>query len=216
MTAPTLTAPDLRTELATAQDWYADLVAAVRDDQLDGPTPCTEFDVRQLLAHMSVVQEKIVGFATEHRDTLADHDEPQAIRDASAEQRATAHVDGLTPDARADAARAWAQQARTVWTDDVLDTPIQLGWGPVLPGRIVAAIYLMEVLTHSWDLATATGQPSTAPGALGEAGLAAARMILPESPRGAAAGVPFGPVVVPAADADATEQMVNWTGRVTR
>ena len=86
----------------------------------------------------------------------------------------------------------------------------------MLPGRVVTAIYLMEVLSHAWDLATATGQPSEAPGGLGHAGLAAARAGLPAEPRGIEHGIPFGPVVESAPDAGPTEQMVNWTGRASR
>lgn len=56
MTAPnTPGAPDpvvprpLHTR-ATAQ--AAELIGTVRPDQLDGPTPCTEYDVRTLLSHI--------------------------------------------------------------------------------------------------------------------------------------------------------------------
>ena len=105
------------------------------------------------------------------------------------------HLDVYKRQELAESVRAQTSRAREVWTDAVLDTPIQLGWGPVLPGRVVTAIYLMEVLSHAWDLATATGQPSEAPGGLGHAGLVAARAGLPAEPRGIEHGIPFGPVV---------------------
>lgn len=211
------TAPDLRQHLFAAQAWYADLVEAVADDQRHNPTPCTDFDVRALLAHMDTVNRKVTGFGLEHRDIMSDHDAPVQQRAADAEAYASDHIDNRSATELADAVRTESTAAQQAWTDDVLDTPIQLGWGPVLPGRVVTAIYVMEVLTHAWDLATATGQPAEAPGGLGQVGLAAARASLPdEMPRGADKGVPFGPKVTAAADAGPTEQTVNWTGRVSR
>lgn len=40
--------------LATAVDQAAEVIAAVRDDQLGDPTPCSEWDVGQLVAHLAV------------------------------------------------------------------------------------------------------------------------------------------------------------------
>ncbi len=210
-------APDLRPQLFAAQEWYATLVAAVSEAQRTHPTPCPGFDVRGLLSHMTTVNGKITGFAIEHRDVFRDHDVEPGELARRAEDHARTHIDGHTPAQLADAVRAESAAAQRVWTDEVLDTPIQLGWGPVLPGRVVTAIYLMEVLAHAWDLATATGQPSEAPDGLGPVGLAAAMACLPdEMPRGIENGVPFDPKVTPAADAGPTEAMVNWTGRASR
>ncbi len=210
------TAPDLRSQLFAAQDWYAVLVAGVDTGELSRPTPCAEFDVRMLMTHVGVVLDKIIGFATDHRDLYRDHELSPAEMRAAAEVLARERIDGRSASELAESVRAQTSRAREVWTDAVLDTPIQLGWGPVLPGRVVTAIYLMEVLSHAWDLATATGQPSEAPGGLGHAGLAAARAGLPAEPRGIEHGIPFGPVVESAPDAGPTEQMVNWTGRASR
>ncbi len=40
--------------LATAIDQTAEVIAAVREDQLGDPTPCTDWDVGQLVAHLAV------------------------------------------------------------------------------------------------------------------------------------------------------------------
>jgi uncharacterized protein (TIGR03083 family) len=40
--------------LATAIDQAAEVIASVRDDQLDDPTPCAEWNVGRLLAHLAV------------------------------------------------------------------------------------------------------------------------------------------------------------------
>jgi uncharacterized protein (TIGR03086 family) len=209
---PTTTPPEVRQELFAAQDWCADLAERVRPDQLAEPTPCTELDVRLLLAHISVVFDKITAFATEHRDPHYHGELSPEQLSLERERLAREVVDGRTGEQLARSLRDKTEAARAAWTDEVLDTPIQLGWGPLLPGRVVAAIYLMETLAHSWDLAVATGQPAEAPGDLGHAGLAAARATLPEE----RAAFPFEPPVTPATDAGPTEQMANWTGRRSR
>ena len=210
-------APDLREALFDAEDWVADLVAGLDTGRLGDPTPCPGYDVRGLLTHILAVQAKVVGFATDHRDVLRDPDASPEAFAQQAEAYAVEHVDGRSAAELAHAVRARTAQAREVWGEETLDIPMQLGWGPVLPGRIVTGIYLFEILTHGWDLATATGQPSEAPGGLGELGLGAAMASLPdEMPRGIELGVPFGPKVTPAPDAGPTERMVNWTGRPSR
>ncbi len=210
----TSSVPDLRRPLAEASTWYAALVAGTRDDQLAAPTPCVDYDVRTLMAHMSVVLDKITGFGSDHKDLYADHDASPEEQARAREDRAAAVVDGHTPQERADAVRAQVAAAESAWTDDTLTTRIQLGWGPILPGGVVTAIYLMEVLAHAWDLATATGQPAEAPGPLGAIGYETARQTLPAGET--RAGFPFDDPVEPAADAGPTERMANWTGRVSR
>lgn len=205
---------DLREQLFAGQDWFADLVAAVPDEQLGLPTPCAEFDVRKLIAHTSAVLDKIAAFAIKGRDPYAT-DDPE-YWEAQVEHIATQRVDSHTPAQRAELLRMATSQARAAWTDDRMDMTVELSWGPVLPLHEVAALYLMEVLLHAWDLAMATGQVAEAPGNLGEVGLAAAHTWLPEQPRGMAEGIPFEPVIASVPDAGPTEQMANWAGRVSR
>lgn len=217
---PTVTgapqAPDLREQLFAAQDWCADLVERVEDAHLLDPTPCQEFDVRHLLGHIGTVYEKVTGFGRHHADPYAgvvrSHEDYEALYERVAADR----IDGVSPAVRADFLRSQVADARDAWTVETLDADIALGWGPSLPGRVVTAIYLMEVLVHGWDLASATGLPHEAPVEVAEAGLSAARDVLPAAPRGMANGVPFDPVVDPAPGAGPTERLANWAGRVTR
>ena len=65
-------------------------------------------------------------------------------------------------------------------------------WGKI-PGRFAIAGYVQEILTHGWDLAKATGQPTEGDPELASWALAGAkRILLPESRGG---DIPFGPVV---------------------
>ncbi|MBP6996114.1 MAG: TIGR03086 family protein [Phycicoccus sp.] len=208
--------PDLRGPLFAAQEWIAELLEGVDPQQLTAATPCTEFTVRELMAHVALVQDKITGFGTDHRDLYRDQDATPEQMAAAREELAVGYIDDVAPDQWSTRSRARAAAAMASWTEDTLDAPIQLGWGPILPGRIVAGIYLMELLAHGWDLATATGQPSEAPTAVAQVGLMAAQQGLPETPRGVEVGVPFGAVVPSAPDAGPTERLANWTGRVSR
>ena len=78
-----------------------------------------------------------------------------------------------------------------------------------MPGRVLAGINLLDTATHTWDLATATGQPSTLPDGVATAALEVSRAtISPELRPGR-----FGPEVPVAADAGPTEQLVAFLGR---
>jgi uncharacterized protein (TIGR03086 family) len=119
-------------------------VAAVTPDQLSLPTPCPEYDVCALLSH-------ITGGLT--RAALVGEGDPGALgRPATAE--------GVPDDGWPAAHRAGAARATAAWADDAkLDTLFEVPWGKV-PGRFVIAGYIQEILTHGWDLAKATGQPT--------------------------------------------------------
>ena len=44
-----------------------------------------------------------------------------------------------------------------------------------MPGRVLAGINLLDTATHTWDIATATGQPAKLPDGVAEAALEASR-----------------------------------------
>jgi uncharacterized protein (TIGR03086 family) len=172
------------------------VVAAVTPDQFALPTPCPEYDVRTLLAH-------IVGGLT--RTALVGEADPEALsRPAAAE--------GVPDDGWPDAYRAAAARSSAAWTDDAkLDALVEVPWGKI-PGRFAVAGYIQEVLAHGWDLAKATGQPTEGDPELALFALAGAKRILPPDIR-AAADVPFGPVVDVPADATPYTQLAAWLGR---
>jgi uncharacterized protein (TIGR03086 family) len=154
------------------------IVAAVTQDQFGLPTPCPEYDVRTLLAH-------ITGGLT--RTALIGEGDPDALA-------RPAQASGVPDDGWPAAYRAAAGRAIAAWADDAkLDALVEVPWGKV-PGRIAIAGYIQEVLAHGWDLAKATGQPTEGDPELALWSLATAKRILPPGIRGAE-GVPFGPVV---------------------
>ena len=133
---------DPRPLLERALALATDVVATVGIDQLDDPTPCQDFDVRQLLEHLVDVVERIgeIGRGGDTRPRgrrsvryVHDHEWLPAFCDAAAE-----------------AIDAWADDA-------VLDRIVALPWS-ARSGRATLATYLNEVTVHTWDLARATGQ----------------------------------------------------------
>src|SRR5690242_10325117 len=59
MQTTTNIATDARTAFTKALTLAGDMVGAVRPDQLDDPTPCGEYNVRSLLAHMLGVVRRV-------------------------------------------------------------------------------------------------------------------------------------------------------------
>jgi uncharacterized protein (TIGR03086 family) len=170
------------------------IVAAVQDDQLGLPTPCTEYDVRALLSHMVGGLNRIATIG-EGGDGLA----------------APARADGVPDDGWLAAYQTAAVRTRNAWADDArLDALVEVPWGK-FPGRIAVNGYIQEILTHGWDLAKATGQPTEGDPELAAHVLAISRRILPPAPRGGE--IPFGQVIPVAPDAAPYAQLAAWLGR---
>ncbi|MGW0555717.1 TIGR03086 family metal-binding protein [Streptomyces sp. NPDC002926] len=185
---------DPRPDLAKAVAMAGRTLAAVRPDQLDGPTPCPEYTVRQLSNHLVAILRRVAEIGR-GGDPLS----IPAIADDVA--------DG-------DWSKAWeaaAREVETVWSQPtILSRPLRLPFG-TLPGAAAAVAYTTEFTLHTWDLATATEQrPSWDPAVLAVS-LAAMRRAVPAEPRGGQ--VPFAAVVDIAADAPDIDRLVAWYGR---
>lgn len=171
--------------------WVAGLVD--HTDGFDRPTPCAEYDVRELLGHIVATVDRI-RVAGEDGDVNA---QPTVVT-------------GVPDDGWPAALATAAARMRAVWSDDaLLDRPTTVPWG-TLPGRATIWGYLNEALVHGWDLAVATDQDPEADPALAGAALAAVRQFLPAGMRGGE--IPFDTVVEPAPDAGPTERLANWSG----
>jgi uncharacterized protein (TIGR03086 family) len=170
------------------------IIEKVQQEQFGDPTPCTEYDVRALLSHMvgGVRRAAIFG---EGGDGLA----------------TPAIADGVPDDGWPDAFRQVSKRAEAAWADDAkLTMMVNVPWGQV-PGRAALTGYVQEILTHGWDLAKATGQPTELDPELAEFALGFARRVLPPEIRGGE--TPFEAVVdVPANEGPYT-QLAGWLGR---
>jgi uncharacterized protein (TIGR03086 family) len=182
------------------------VIAGVRPEQLTEPTPCTDMDVRALLAHLVGVLDRVAA--------LGNGENPFAVSD-------TPVADDRWPDVWREAGR----RAADAWSDDaVLERPMALPWIEG-SGAEVLASYFSELTVHTWDLATATGQQPDWDDAVVAAAFDAARRILPAENRralyeqvSAARGfdevaVPFAEAVPISDDAPAIDRLVAWNGR---
>jgi uncharacterized protein (TIGR03086 family) len=162
------------------------VISGVRPDQYDDKTPCAEWTVRDLLAHMIGVVAGL-GAAAEGspRQPFTLSDDPAGQFDAVA----------------ASTLAAWRAPG-------VLDRTVEFGPGP-MPGRALAGINLLDTAAHTWDLATATGQPAALPDDVATDALeASVAIISPEIRNGR-----FGPEVPCPDGATPTERLVAFLGR---
>lgn len=168
-------------------------IAAVRPEQLADPTPCPEFTVEGMLAHLVSVPRRVATVA--RGDSLLTVEEPT----------------GVAPEAWTS---LWAEAVRDVepaWTaDDRLTTMMDLPWAE-LPGAIALRIFVNEVSVHTWDLAQGTGQRPVWDDDVLRVALETMQFGLPADGRGGE--VPFGPVVDVPADAPLIDRLVGWNGR---
>lgn len=201
---------DPRAVFARAVALGTAVIDAVRPDQLDQPTPCSEYDVRHLLGHLLTVLERVA--------VMGRGDDPFVVPMVT---------DGVADDAWLSAWLAAAHEVQAAWTDDAtLDQTIRLPWA-VLSGRATLASYTNEVTVHVWDLARATGQQPAWDDQVLEVAFDSIRQILPAGDRTAQfqaaiqnmppevrpTAPPFGEAVAVPAGAPLIDRLVAWNGR---
>jgi uncharacterized protein (TIGR03086 family) len=113
-------------------------IAGVRPNQWDAPTPCTEWNVRQLLNHVVGGTKAFLSMQTGGSpvDRAADHlgDDPLASFRASLAQLRSAFAE-----------------------DGALEKTVTTPFGEA-PGLVLVNMRVNEMMVHGWDVAKATGQ----------------------------------------------------------
>jgi uncharacterized protein (TIGR03086 family) len=150
--------------------WTGKRIAAVQPSDLSAPTPCTEWNLQQLLTH-------VLGALDLHLD--AAHGLPG---DPSRRHPGTGRLDG-TPESAF--ATVTARGARTWREPGVLDGTWTLPMGPV-PGPVLAMLHVTELLVHGWDIGRATGENVGIPAELAEPALEFSRRFATPAHRGTA------------------------------
>ncbi|MGW7414230.1 TIGR03086 family metal-binding protein [Streptomyces sp. NPDC054863] len=141
MTTTTTAAPTAVVfDLEPAARRLARLVEGVPDARLDARTPCEEFTVRDLLAHLC-------GLTAAFRAAAKKQPHPGAGAGSPA----------LPADWRHSLPRQLAALADSWHRHDAWDGTTTAG-GTTLPAGVAAQIALDELVLHGWDLARATGQ----------------------------------------------------------
>jgi len=177
-------------ERAVAQT--AVVIAAIRPDQHGRPTPCAEWDVQSLVAH--VITQDLPNFATSARGEMPDWQAPV----------------GEIGDDWATQFSSLAEPLMDIWRISDLDRPVP-GPGGELPLRVRADQQIAEFAMHAWDLREATGQEVALDTELAEHALAWSRQMLRPEYRGPDRA--FGLEIPVDADAAAYDRLAGWFGR---
>jgi uncharacterized protein (TIGR03086 family) len=114
--------------LARALDQTATVLATVRDDQLEAPTPCEDWTVARLVDHVVATPGHFAMMMRGERPDFS-----------------------ATPEAgddRAQRFRAAGDDLLALWRAQGDEARASIDW------------QLAELAVHTWDLATATGQPT--------------------------------------------------------
>ncbi|SDC54224.1 TIGR03086 family metal-binding protein [Rhodococcus tukisamuensis] len=165
-------------QLVTAQDMSA-------------PTPCREWNLRELLAHMNdalealqeAVDDRVVALVPDEGPPNISSDPVAALRDRAC------HLLGS-------------------WTGSADPAPIRIGEVPVL-SDIVPSAGALEVAVHGWDVSVACGNPRPIPAALADELLSCAALFVTDADRPARFGVP----VESARDAGPGDRLLAFLGR---
>jgi uncharacterized protein (TIGR03086 family) len=144
---------DLREVHRRAVSASVDVVASVTIGDLERPTPCSDWNLADLLAHMTVQHN---GFAAVARGNGADLTVWQPARVAYA---LAADPVGVYAAAAADVLEAFS-------VEGVLDAAFALPeFGPdaVVPGATAIGFHFVDYVVHGWDVARSIDAPFTLP-----------------------------------------------------
>ena len=173
------------------------ILAGVSASQMDEPTPCAQWKVRDLVNHL-------VGGTTFFATTAATGNPPAdggQAPDFSSDDYVAAFQDGS------------AQAVAAFAADGTMERIIHLPFGE-LPGAAFINVAAIDTFTHGWDLAKATGQSTDLAPALAAQLLAIAEGFLPDALRGPEGEAPFGPQVEVDPSASAADRLAGFMGRV--
>jgi uncharacterized protein (TIGR03086 family) len=169
-----------------ATDQAVTVVEAVTADQLDWPTPCSEWTVQQVIDHL------VAG--TEYLLAAGSGREPVPVSGS------------ISSDYRQGVQQVLATVAQPEVMERICLSPLGFDWSVA---EALAGTF-MDVLIHTWDLARATHQDERLDANLVRA---CTEMFVPEMPeRGRQAGI-IGPEIAVGTDASAQDRLLAVMGR---
>jgi len=184
-------------DLRPAADRLAHLVEGIDESQLDGPTPCPDFRLRDLIGH-------VAGFAMAFR--------------AAATKDFGAAASGRPPVASADLTAGWRPQLSNdlasmaeAWTSPDAWQGMTRAGGIDLPAPVAGRVALDELVVHGWDVARSSGQTFDCD----EQSLRELEATVNEFRQGNEGAIPgiWGPVVPVAGNSPLLDKVVGLTGR---
>jgi len=131
-------------DLGPAAGRFATLIQGVRDDQLNGPTPCSDWSLAKLVDHAG-------GFAIAFANAAVKGFGPlSAVPEDGEPQLESGWRDRIAAD---------LERLAIAWKDPQAWTGMTRVGGVDLPGDAAGMFALDELVIHGWDVARATGQP---------------------------------------------------------
>jgi uncharacterized protein (TIGR03086 family) len=169
------------------------VLANVKADQLDDPTPCKSWTVRDLINH-------IVGGAHWFGATAETGESaPQSENDWTEGDMVASYDEG--------AARSVAAFGAPGAQEKIMKLPFG-----EFPGSAYMNLATNDTFTHGWDLAKATGQSTDLDPELANQLLQGADQLIPDQFRGDEP-MPFGPKAEPPAGATPADRLAAILGR---
>ncbi|MEU0176654.1 TIGR03086 family metal-binding protein [Streptomyces massasporeus] len=189
------TTPNPTLDLGPQAAVVARLAEAVADEQLADPTPCPEYAVRNVLAHLTHLAGAFRDAGRKDLGVTTDTSPGSSLPE-------------LGPDWREELPKVLADMAEA-WRDPAAWTGMTRAGGVDLPGEVAGLVATDELVIHGWDLARATGRPYTPD----PAALRVCHDFLEASVDAPDRGEIFGPVVRVASDAPLLARAVGLSGR---
>lgn len=171
----------------------------IRDEDLDRPTPCARWDLRDLLVHMD---DGLDAFTEGAHGTVGSVTHAGAAAQVATLQRKACALLG-----------AWsnppARRPGTGHVTHVGDQPIRR--------TLLARAAAVEIALHGWDVGVATGRGGALPESLARELLPSARLLIDEADRAGspAGGARFASAVSVAPHASYHDQLLAFAGRAT-
>jgi uncharacterized protein (TIGR03086 family) len=184
------------TTMAAACASTQSVVEQITDADLDRPTPCTEWTVRQLLNHL---------IGTLHLGRALLEDAPPAVAMMPGDLPEVDLLDG-------DPSKAYQAGVEALLAAAQPDTFARVHPTPLgdMPGEIIGGFTTLDIAVHGWDLASAIGQRAQLDDALATDVLAFAHQTLTADTRAPR----IGPEVAIDPSASATDRLVAYLGRM--
>ena len=173
-------------------------VTNVSDDQLDSPTPCPDYDVRDMLFH-------VLGLSQAFR-SAADKD----LGEATSTPPGT--VTTNLPDTWRDELPLRLTALADAWRRPEAWEGMTQAGGVGLPADIAARVALNELTMHGWDIARSTGQGFSVPDDLLQVSY---DFLWPGTDQSKRDPI-FGPVVPVPEDAPLLDKVIGLGGRDPR
>ena len=179
--------------MANAAEETKRVMAGVTPSQFENPTPCSEFNVKELANHMAGLAMGAERAANKQERVAP----PDPMPDLLGENPGAAYAPMVDK-----AVAAWGQPG-------ALEGNTEFGPGE-MPAQMAGAITLMEIAVHGWDLAAATGQKYTMEPEVASAVHETVRQLANEESR--QRGV-FGQEVKVSDNATEQDRLLGYAGR---